>query len=289
MEVCVFCDQWGSAAYPEHAARPLREQIAATASTLRDRYKAERFLVYFQAYTNTFQRMSRLQALLEEALTAPDVVGVVVGTRPDCLSPTALKLMARVARSHYLSVELGVQTLDDAQLGFLARGHDAACSLKALRDLGVFPEIEVCAHLMFGLPGESGAQLRETARVLSRHRVQGVKLHNLHVLKNTPLQRMYARGEFEPVGLEAYARKVGVFLEHLAPEVAVHRLSAVASRWDEVVAPDWVKGKLQPMQYIRDYLERVDTWQGKLYPSHDCAAAPPQYYHSNATGQEKWG
>lgn len=289
MAVCVFCDQWGSAAYPEHADLPLSGQIAATAERLRERYKAERFLIYFQAYTNTFQRMSRLEALFAEALDAPDVVGIVVGTRPDCLPRTALQMMAGVARSHYLSVELGLQTLDDEQLRFLSRGHDRACSLRALEALKEFPEIEVCAHLMFGLPGESDAQLRETARLLSHYRVQGVKLHNLHVLKDTPLARLYGQGQFEPVTLEAYARKVGVFLEHLSPEVTVHRLGAVASRWDEVVAPQWVKAKMGTTQYIRDYLEQVDTWQGKHYPSHELEAPPTRHHDHIPSGQELWG
>lgn len=289
MEACVFCDQWGSAAYPERAHLSLGGQIAATATGLRARYKAERFLIYFQAYTNTFQRMSRLEALLDEALAAPDVVGVVVGTRPDCLPRTALEIMARVARSHYLSVELGLQTLDDGQLRFLARGHDSACSLKALEQLGEYPEIEVCAHLMFGLPGENDAQLRETAAVLSRYDIQGVKLHNLHVLKNTPLQGLYARGEFQPVERAEYARKVGIFLEHLSPRVAVHRLNAVASRWDEVVAPEWVKAKMETTQFIRDHLEQVDTWQGKHYASHDYRAAATPSDNRTTYGQELWG
>jgi len=291
MSVCIFCDEWGSAAYPELAGLPLREQIARTSERLRERYKAERFLVYFQAYTNTFQRMSRLEGLLAEALEAPDVVGVVVGTRPDCLPRTALELMADVAGSRYLSVELGVQTLDDAQLRFLSRGHDRACSLHALEKLGAYPEIEVCVHLMFGIPGETDDQLRETARILSQLGVHGVKLHNLHVLKDTPLQCLYEHGAFVPVGLEEYARKVAVFLEHLAPRVVVHRLNAVASRWDEVVAPDWVKGKMRPIQFIRDYLERVDSWQGKHYPSHERAASavlfPPN--RSEEAGNRVWG
>jgi radical SAM superfamily enzyme len=98
-----------------------------------------------------------------------------------------------------------------------------------------------------------------------------VKLHNLHVLRNTPLHRLYEAGGFEPITLPEYARRVAVFLEHLAPEVAVHRLSAVASRWDEVVAPGWVKSKMGPTQFIRDHLERANTWQGRLYGS----AVPP--------------
>lgn len=275
MEVCSFCDEWGSAAYPEWAGAPLAAQVAAARERVAARYKAERFLVYFQAYTNTFARFSRVQALVEEALALPDVVGVVVGTRPDCLPRRVLEFFAGVAREHYLSLELGLQTLDDGQLAFLSRGHDSACSLRALERLRAYPEIELCAHLMFGLPGESDAQLRETAHTLSGAGVHGVKLHNLHVLRNTPLERLYAAGRFTPISLDAYARRVAVFLEHLAPGVAVHRLNAVASRWEDVVAPDWVRYKMGPTQFIRDHLERVDTWQGRCYEEPGPVWPPP--------------
>ncbi len=265
MSVCVFCDQWGSAAYEALAGKPLAVQIRETRERIRRRYKAERFLVYFQAYTNTFGRISRIKALVAEALEQEDVVGVVIGTRPDCLPGAVLRFFSEVARDHYLSLELGLQTLDDRQLRFLSRGHDSACSIAALDKLRAYPEIDICAHLILGIPGETDGQLAQTARELSARGVHGVKLHNLHVLKNTPLQRMYESGNFEPVGLPEYARRVAVFLENLSPEVAIHRLNAVASRWDEVVAPGWVKEKMGPTQFIRDYLERSDTWQGRLY------------------------
>ena len=261
--VCIFCDQWGSAAYHDLAGRPFREQFRVNRERIRTRYRAEKFLVYFQAYTNTFDRISRMEALFAEALAEEDVVGVVLGTRPDCLPGRVMRFLAEQAGDHFVSVELGVQTLDDGQLRFLSRGHDRACSLAALEKLRAVPEIDVCAHLIFGIPGENDDQLRETARLLSQAGVHGVKLHNLHVLRGTPLEERYRSGEFSPVGLEEYARKVSVFLEHLSPEIAVHRLAAVASRWDEVVAPEWVKGKMGPTQFIRDYLVRKNTWQGK--------------------------
>ncbi len=265
MRVCVFCDEWGSAAYHQHRNLPLREQIRVNREAIRRRYRAEYFLVYFQAYTNTFGRIRTLQQLHEEALAEEDVVGVVVGTRPDCLPRAVLRTMEAFARERYLSVELGVQTLDDAQLKFLSRGHDRACSLAAIRKLKALSAVNVCVHLMFGLPGETDGQLRETAALLSELEVDGVKLHNLHVLRNTPLEQLYRQGEFEPVGLEEYARKLAVFLEHLAPGIAVHRLAAVASRWDELVAPKWTREKMRPTQFIEDHLKAANTWQGRLW------------------------
>jgi hypothetical protein len=272
MRVCTFCDEWGSAAYPERRDHPLREQVRVGAERIGKRYGAARFLVYFQAYTNTFQRISRLEALYEEALTLPQVAGIVVGTRPDCLPPVMIRQLAALARTTYVSVELGLQTLDDAQLRWLSRGHDRKCSLAAVEALRQHAEVEVCAHLMFGLPGETDDQLRDTARTLAAAGLHGVKLHNLHVLRGTPLEELYRAGSFEPVTLSEYADKVATFLEHLPPSIAVHRLSAVASRWEDALAPAWVRHKLAPAQAILDNLARRNTWQGRCLAQ---PSAPP--------------
>ncbi len=265
MKVCVFCDEWGSAAYHQQRERPLLEQIQLHRERIRRRYRANKFLVYFQAYTNTFGRVRELEQLYEQALTETDVVGLVVGTRPDCLPKAVLRVFERIASERYLSVELGAQTFDDAQLDFLSRGHDSASSLKAIRKLQQIPQLDLCVHLMLGLPGETDAQLRATAELLSDLKVQGVKLHNLHVLRNTPLEQLHRAGGFVPLELDEYARRVQVFLEHLAPEVAVHRLTAVASRWEELVAPEWTRERMRPHQFIEDQLAAEDSWQGKHY------------------------
>ena len=119
---------------------------------------------------------------------------------------------------------------------------------------------------MFGLPSESDQQIQETAQLLSELKVHGVKLHNLHVLRETALEKLFHESKFFPIGLEEYARKVTIFLENLSPKLAVHRLAAVASRWDQLVAPSWTREKMRPTQFIDDYLEANQTWQGrKLY------------------------
>lgn len=289
MRVCTFCDEWGSAAYADTAPLALAEQIHANRERIRQRYKAERFLVYFQAYTTTFERAARVEDWFETALAEPDVVGVVLGTRPDCLPSRMLRLLARWAERTYVGVELGVQTLDDAQLAWLSRGHTSARSLQALEALRAVPGLDVCAHLMFGLPGETPAQLRETARTLSAAGVDGVKLHNLHVLAGTPLADLHARGEYTPDSLEAYADKVVTFLEYLHPGVAVHRLNAVASRWEQVVAPAWACEKLGPTQFITERMAAWDTWQGRLYePAQAPPPPPPAGQAATQPGGASW-
>jgi radical SAM superfamily enzyme len=118
---------------------------------------------------------------------------------------------------------------------------------------------------MFGLPDETDAQISETAQLLSELDVDGVKLHNLHVLRNTTLEKLFNESKFSPIELEEYSRKVAIFLENLSPKIAVHRLSAVASRWDQLVAPAWTREKMRPTQFIDDYLAANETWQGRNY------------------------
>ena len=263
--VCIFCDEWGSAAYHQQREKPVREQIQINREAIRKRYRAEKFLIYFQAYTNTFGRFRELEYFYKEALKEKDVVGIVVGTRPDCLPKRVLQKFSEIARENYLSVELGVQTFDDAQLRFLSRGHDSASSLKSIRKLKTLPDVNLCVHLMFGLPDETDAQIRKTAEILSEQKVDGVKLHNLHVLRNTPLEKLYRESRFKPVDLEEYSRKVALFLENLSPKIAVHRLAAVASRWDELVAPQWTREKMKTTQFIDDFLAAKETWQGRCF------------------------
>jgi len=263
--VCIFCDEWGSAAYHQFRDQPMLNQIQINREAVRKRYRAKKFLIYFQAYTNTFGRFREFESLYQTALKEKDVVGIVVGTRPDCLPKRVLQKFAEIAQENYLSVELGVQTFDDAQLRFLSRGHDSASSLNAIRNLKKLPELNLCVHLMFGLPDETDSQIRETAEILSEHEVDGVKLHNLHVLRNTTLEKLYLGSQFVPVELEEYSRKVTLFLENLSPKIAIHRLAAVASRWDELVAPEWVREKMRPTQFIDDYLAAKETWQGRFF------------------------
>ena len=265
MSVCVFCDEWGSAAYNQNRGESIKNQIKINRDAIKKRYKAEKFLIYFQSYTNTFGRFKKFESLYKTALEEKDVLGIVIGTRPDCLPRRILQKFQEIAEKNYLSVELGVQTLDNWQLNFLSRGHDRVCSLKAIQKLKSLSGVNICVHLMFGLPKETDQQIRETAQILSELEIDGVKLHNLHVLRNTPLEKMYQNSNFIPIDLEEYALKVALFLENLSPKIAVHRLTAVASRWDELIAPRWTKEKMRPTQYIEDFLESKNTWQGRVF------------------------
>lgn len=265
MQTCVFCDEWGSAAYPEQRGLSLQEQMLPKMQFLGARYRASAFLIYFQAYTSSFIAVKKLQAYFDEAVADPRVKGVVIGTRPDCLSRALLEFCKEFNEHYFVSIELGVQSFFDDQLAFLRRGHTAKASIDAIQKIKDFTPLDVGIHLMFGLPDETDEQLKTTAEIVSSLPIDHVKLHNLHVLKNTPLAQLYEEGKFAPISLEEYARRTSYFLEHLSPNIYVDRLVAVSSRWDELIAPEWCRYKMRSTQYILKRMREDGSYQGKAH------------------------
>lgn len=266
MKPCIFCDEWGSAAYPENRNEQLKNQILKNKETVSKRNNAYKFLIYFQSYTNTFLKTMRLRESFEEASSFSDVCGFVLGTRPDCLSVALFKLLNEYSEKFQIFIELGVQSFNNKQLEWMERGHSREKSIEAIQKIQEnCPKVNIGIHLMFGLPGEEDNQLIETASLCSSLKLDNVKLHNLHVLKNTPLEEEYKKGNFTPIEKEEYARRVKLFLQHLSPEVAVHRLVALSSRHNELVAPKWVGYKMSNYQYVINFLRQENAFQGQLY------------------------
>jgi radical SAM protein (TIGR01212 family) len=199
MQTCVFCDVWGSAAQSESLSMELRAQIEKYHAAIAKKYKAKSFLVYFQAYTNTFTKLSGLRHNFETALSYDFVRGFVVGTRPDCLSKGVLDLWQEFHQRSFVAVELGVQSFFDDQLEFLRRGHTAQQSIEAIHRIADNTQVDLGIHLIFGNPGETDEQIIQTAEIVNKLPITNIKLHNLHALKNTPLEEMYHRGEFTPI------------------------------------------------------------------------------------------
>jgi radical SAM protein (TIGR01212 family) len=266
MQTCIFCDEHGSFAYPESQGAAIREQIVRHRERIAERFNATRFLVYFQAYTTTFTQLERLKEGFEVALSFPDVVGLVVGTRPDTLSEAVIQYWREVNQRAFVGIELGVQSFDDEQLRWMRRGHNAAAAIKGI-DRVAASGLDVGVHLIFGWPTETDKQIIETAMLINQLPVTNVKLHNLHVLTGTPLEQLYREGSFQTIELEQYAYRVGLFLENLSPKVAVHRLAALSSRWQELVAPAWTRHKMKSYQAIIDYLNSRGTFQGRALSS----------------------
>ncbi|XGC79324.1 TIGR01212 family radical SAM protein [Bdellovibrio bacteriovorus] len=265
MQTCVFCDVWGSAANAESLSMELRTQIEKYQTQIGDRYKAKAFLIYFQAYTNTFTKVSALRHNFDIALSYPWVKGFTLGTRPDCLSKAVLDLWQEYHERSFVAVELGVQSFFNDQLEFMRRGHTAEASIEAVHKIANSTKVDLGIHLIFGNPGETDEHIIKTAEIVNTLPITNVKLHNLHVLKQTPLEEMYHKGEFAPIDRETYAHRVEVFLKHLSPKFAMHRLAAYSSRWDELVAPEWTKDKMGTHQYIIDHLRSQKAYQSQNF------------------------
>lgn len=259
---CIFCDsQGGSGRKQEKSKKTLSEQMISGMEYLKLRYKAEKFIAYFQTFTNTYAPMATLKRLYDEAVAFPDVIGLSIATRPDCLSRENLDLIESYAQDYYTWIELGIQSLHEKSLQYIQRGHDADVSIKAIQELKK-RQINVCAHLILGLPGEDIATMIETARKVSQLGVGAVKFHMLYVTQHSPLAEEYRRKKIRLLTQGEYVNAVIHVLENLSTKIIIQRLVSEAHS-DVLVAPEWLRDKTAIIQTIEQELQNQNTWQGK--------------------------
>ena len=258
---CIYCNNVSFS--PGNRRLSVTEQVERGKRFLRQRYGAQQFIAYFQAYTNTYGDVRLLQRLYDEALACEDIVGLSIGTRPDCVPDAVLDMLADYASRTYLWLELGLESGHDQTLAWLNRGHTVAAFDDAVRRAQQ-RHLRVCAHLILGLPGESPAAMLATVRHVAALRIEAVKLHHLHVVRHTVLEKMYHRGEVTLLSLDAYAALVVDCLEICPPEMIIMRLMGDAPR-ATLVAPSWSLQKQAVLQRIAQELEQRETYQGKLF------------------------
>jgi radical SAM protein (TIGR01212 family) len=260
---CIYCN---NASHTPEDYRPragVTEQLLQGAAALKRRHRADRYIAYFQSYTNTYDSVTKLEGLYREALAFPGVVGLAIATRPDCVGEDVLDLVQDLSRRTYCWLELGLESMHDRTLQWVNRGHGLREFIDAV-ERAKRRQLRVCAHLILGFPGESRDDMLDSADLLNRLGIDGVKLHNLHVIKNTVLEKFYHAGDFALLSRQEYVSLVADFLERLNPEMIVHRLTGETYR-AITVAPDWSIDKLGVHNAIFRELERRDTWQGRLY------------------------
>jgi radical SAM protein (TIGR01212 family) len=257
---CSFCNNVSFS--PDADTRlSLAAQIAKARGAIAKRTRARKFIAYFQAYTNTYAKVETLEALYREALKEPDMVGISVGTRPDCVSSDVLDLLDRF-RDQGLEVclELGLQSAFDKSLERVNRGHTFAeyrTTLLAARQRG----IPVCTHLIVGLPGESEVHCHATLDIVLETGVDGLKLHPLHIVKHTLLAHQWRKGEYAPLSKEQYIDMAANLIERTPSNIVYHRVTATASR-DVLLAPAWCAEKWNVLNGIEIELRRRGTRQG---------------------------
>ena len=257
---CTFCDNRSFSPSRRIPRQDIMDQLDVGITRLQAFYNVKKFIAYFQPATNTYAPVEKLRPLYEAPLSHPQVVGMAIGTRPDCVADDVLDLLDEVAEKTYLSVEYGMQTMHDRSLDWMNRGHHHDAFLDAMhrsKDRG----FEICAHVILGLPGESHEDMLETARELARVKVDAVKIHNLYVVKNTELADQLKRGEVTMLDRDNYVRAVVEFLELTPPAVVVERVSGDAPP-DYFVAPQWCQDKPAVRDAIAAEMEKRDTWQG---------------------------
>jgi uncharacterized protein len=257
---CIFCGGKGSGSFGILHGAGVAEQLEHAKEVMVRKYKAARFIAYFQSYSNTYAPTEQLKKLYDEALAVPDVVGLIVGTRPDCLPDTTLDLLASYAESSYFWLELGLQSPLDRTLAAIGRGHDLASFTTAVarcRARG----LRVCAHMILGLPGESREEMLSGADLLNQVGVAGVKIHLLHVMRGTRLATEYLDKKVRVLDRDEYVGLVCDFLERLDPGIVVQRLTGDGNRAD-LIAPLWSLRKFEVLNCIDGEMERRKTRQG---------------------------
>jgi len=261
---CIFCNSKGSGTGEGLlAGRSVREQILRQQQAIGRRYKARKFLAYFQSFSNTYAPFQILKHLYDEALSVEGIVGLCIGTRPDCLDPKVMGLLASYAAQDYLIwLELGLQSFHEQTLQRINRGHGIREFLEAVDLAKNYPKINLCVHVILGLPGEGKAEMIDTARRLSQLPIQGIKLHLLYVIKGTPLASLYQRGEYRCLSREEYLDILCEFIQYLPPTMVIQRLISDPHP-DELLAPAWALNGGENRRQIEQALVARDIRQGQ--------------------------
>ncbi len=262
---CIYCSARGSGDFAESALLPISEQYEITRCKLSSKWSVDRCIPYFQAHTNTYAPTAVLREKFEEALSLDGVVGLNIATRADCLEDSTLEYLADIAKRTVLTVELGLQTSDDRVADSINRGHSFADFREGYNKLrGASDRINICVHIIFGLPHEDRDMMLRTVKDVALLHPDQIKIHLLHVLRGTPLAELYERGEYKPLGKDEYVSLVADAIELLPPDTVVARLTGDGMS-EELLAPDWSRKKVSVINDIDKLLYSRNTFQGRLY------------------------
>ena len=248
---CIFCGGDGSGAFAESGC-DIASQLENAKARVEAKNKGGKYIAYFQSFTNTYGPVEKLERLYRQALAPEDVVGLAIGTRPDCLEDEKIELLKVLHRDKYISVELGLQTVHKSSADYIRRGYDTEVYFDAVRRLKA-AGIEVVTHIILGLPGETPEMAAETTRAAVAAGTDGVKFHLLHVLRGTDLERDFNEGKFRCLELEEYAHWLKTCLAEVPPHVVVHRITGDGAKKD-LVAPLWSGDKKRVLNYLNKYL-----------------------------------
>lgn len=257
---CIYCNARGSGTGAFDRGLSITEQLLQGKTFLSRRYKAKKFIAYFQSFSNTYAPPDILKRLYDEALAVEDIVGLAIGTRPDCVNEAVLDLLQTYTPNYLIWIEYGLQSASDKTLEFINRGHDVQCfedAIKKTSNRG----IKICVHVILGLPHESRKDMLHTAQTIADLEINGIKLHLLYVVKGTLLESHYRQGKYKCLEQQEYVDLVCDFIERIPSDVIIQRLTGDPHP-KELVAPQWALKKSETLAKIRNTLEKRDSRQG---------------------------
>ncbi|HNX59251.1 MAG TPA: TIGR01212 family radical SAM protein, partial [Spirochaetota bacterium] len=260
---CIFCSDEGSASPTSLVSDNIIAQMENAELSFSREFDRTEFIAYFQSFTNTYAEISVLKKMYDTALSYHDVTGLMIGTRPDCISEDICRFISEYNKPGFeLWIELGMQSSHDKSLNFLRRGHSNSDTIKAV-DLCNRYGINICLHVILGIPGESWQDMMDTAILISRLPVQGIKFHHLHVIRGTALSEIYAESSFRLLSINEYISTLCDFLERTPKNILIHRISGDREE-QSLIAPKWgmLKGSIQTG--IENEFSRRGSWQGFL-------------------------
>ncbi|MBN2365005.1 MAG: TIGR01212 family radical SAM protein [Calditrichaeota bacterium] len=261
---CTYCNNDAFTPPTGRSDQKIREQLESGISYLSRRYGAQKFIAYFQPYSNTYAPLSRLKKLYQQALSHPSVAGLAIGTRPDCVDREKIDYLETLARDHYISIEYGLESPYDSTLEWINRQHDFTCWEEAVA-MTTGRGMDICTHIILGFPGETREDMLNTTRILSSYPIDSLKIHHLHIVKKTVLAKKYQEQPFPLFTFPEYMDLVVEFLERLNPRIKVQRLSG-ETQPGMLIAPQWGGLRADAIQRrLEKELEERDTWQGKIF------------------------
>jgi radical SAM protein (TIGR01212 family) len=260
---CIYCNARGSGTGAFDRGLSLTDQLLQSKTFLSRRYKAKKFIAYFQSFSNTYASPQILKRLYDEALGVEDIVGLAIGTRPDCVNEPVLDLLEAYTPDYLIWIEYGLQSASDKTLEFINRGHDVQCFKDAIRKTSN-RGIKICVHVILGLPLENRRDMLQTAQTIADLGIDGIKIHLLYVVKGTLLERNYRQGKYKCLEQQEYVDLVCDFIERIPSDMIIQRLTGDPHP-QELVAPQWALKKSETLAQIRNTLEKRDSRQGMKF------------------------
>ena len=258
---CIFCSVKGSGEHIESSIS-VTQQIKNYFSSYKAN-RANKFIVYFQNFTNTYDSIENLKAKYDSSLIDDRIVGLQIATRPDCITEEICKLLKSYSNKYYVCVELGLQTANDETAKIINRGYPSSILTKAVELLNKY-NIDIVTHIMVGLPNENFEDIKNTVKFINKHNIQGIKIHSCYVVKNTQLAEMYYKKEYIPITFDEYMQALEYILTHISKDLIIHRISGDAPK-DLLITPDWNLHKKWVLNGIDKIFKEKDLYQGKYF------------------------